>query len=319
MRVFSLPCKWPEPNPIEMNAIPSKSGYARSQNKVILLLCLISFSRIYGGVTSPPAILHVDNTHSSIQFTVPFVGITEVSGRFERFCGQFQYDEKNISASRMELFIDASSVNTSLKIRDKDLVNKYLESAMYPVIHFKSNAIRLLNPKQLEVSGELRLHGKMKTIQLVCTIIGDYINNDDGREIGMKIAPVQINRSDYGVMENSTTVGDTITVTSTIRLRDVSPYRKDFDPKYPAVSGQKTTSFLPGEYINDSGSAIKLITYDNRYFLAYSGDEWMWFSELVGISATAFKTTSFSDLVEVQPRQVVFTNQGKSEIFRKKD
>ena len=89
----------------------------------LIIACL--FAMVSTVLSATPTTLHIDNTHSSIQFTVPFLAISEVTGRFERFCGNFVFDEANIVSSRMDLFIDASSINTGLKIRDRDLIVQF--------------------------------------------------------------------------------------------------------------------------------------------------------------------------------------------------
>src|SRR5690348_16407334 len=81
----------------------------------VIVICLSVLQSIIA--SAAPITLHIDNTHSSIQFTVPFFAVSEVAGRFERFCGNLVLDETNMTSSRMELFIDASSINTGLKIR----------------------------------------------------------------------------------------------------------------------------------------------------------------------------------------------------------
>ena len=136
--------------------------------------------------SAAPITLHIDNTHSSIQFDIPFMAISEVTGRFERFCGTFVFDEVNMAGSRMELFIDASSINTGLKIRDRDLVEKYLEIKTYPIIYFKSKSVRLTKPKQFEVVGDLRLHGVSKELRITLNTIGDIINGDNAQRTGFQ-------------------------------------------------------------------------------------------------------------------------------------
>ena len=213
----------------------------------LLYAIVVSWFVIVAKITSAaPLTLHIDNTHSSIQFDIPFMTISEVTGRFERFCGTFVFDEVNMADSRMELFIDASSINTGLKIRDRDLVEKYLEVKKYPIIYFKSRSVRLIKPKQFEVVGDLRLHGVSKDLRLTLNTIGDIINGDNARELGFKLHPLMLNRTDYGIMEGSMgsgSVGDTLTVSAIIRVRDVTPYRKDLDSRYPEKNAAITIPF----------------------------------------------------------------------------
>jgi polyisoprenoid-binding protein YceI len=260
-----------------------------------------------------PVTLHIDNTHSSIQFTVPFMAISEVSGRFERFCGNFVLDETNIASSHLELFIDASSINTGLKIRDRDLTEKYLGTTTYPIIYFKSKSILLTQPKHFEVTGDLRLHGVSKELQITLTVIGDIINGDKARELGFRLDPLRINRTTYGIMESamgSGSVGDTVTIFSVIRVRDVAPYRKDLDTQYPETKALATFPFK-GKFMGSNGEHITLIEDNGNYFFAFSDNDWSWFAQTKLVGTNLYKLLSFGSLVEVKRGMIIYTKLGE--------
>lgn len=279
-----------------------------------LLLFVVCTARI--SAIAIPQVLFIDNTHSSIQFSVPFVGVTEVTGNFERFCGTFSLDDNNVQGSSLELFVDAGSINTGLKIRDRDMRVDNLKTATYPIIYFKSETIRLIRPRVYDVSGQLTLHGKSKTVRLILATLGDVINADGGRELGLKLQSVVINRLDFGVMEGSTTVGDSVTISASIRLRDILPYRKDFDVRHPDAPKQ-TNILHPGKYRTSAGKTIVLISYLGKDFIAFDDNEWEWFAELKSIGPNSYKTRSFPDMIEVRDNQLIFITQDKSEVFYK--
>jgi polyisoprenoid-binding protein YceI len=284
--------------------------------RYLTVICLLVMATIITSAT--PITLHIDNTHSSIQFTVPFMAISEVTGRFERFCGTFTVDDADIAASRVELFIDASSINTGLKIRDRDLVEKYLEIKTYPIIYFKSKSVRLIKPKQFEVIGDLRLHGVSKELHIILNTIGDIINGEKARELGFKVQPIAINRTDYGIMEGAMgngSVGDTVTISAIIRVRDVTPYRKDFDTRFPDKDTAPTIPFK-GRFQSKSGAHINLINDAGQYFLAFSDDEWSWFAQAKVVGLNLFKLISFGTLVDLKPNAITFTPSGEQpEVF----
>ena len=270
-------------------------------------ICLLSIAAKVCSAT--PVVLHIDNTHSSIQFSVPFFGVSEVTGRFERFCGQFYLDETTMEASTIELFIDASSINTGLKIRDRDLVEKYLVSKDYPLIHYKSKSVRLIRRNQFDVIGDLRLHGVTKEMRITLVTIGDIINSDNARELGLKLEPLRINRTDHGIMEGafgSSSVGDTVTVSAVIRVRDVTPYRKDVDAQYPEKNSHLSIPFA-GSFVSDSRSRIDLIADGGNYFLSFSDEDWSWFAQARMVGPRLFKLLSFGDLVELTADALIYT------------
>ncbi len=279
------------------------------QNVIIISLCLVMSAR----VKAAPVALHIDNTHSSIQFSVPFLAISEVTGRFERFCGNFVVDETNMASSRLELFIDASSINTGLKIRDRDLVEKYLQTKTYPIIYFKSKTVRKANAKQFEVTGDLKLHGVSKELRIILTVVGDIINDEKAREMGFKLQSFALNRRDYGILEGamgSSSVGDTVTISSVIRVRDVTPYRKGIDAQYPEKNAALTFPFSRS-FHGKAGEHVVLIEDAGNYFLAFSDDEWSWFAQAKVVGLNLYKLMSFSRLVEVKADAITFTPFGE--------
>jgi polyisoprenoid-binding protein YceI len=277
----------------------------------LIIICLLLVVSTMG--SAAPITLHIDNTHSSIQFTVPFLSISEVTGRFERFCGNLVFDETNIPSSRLELFVDASSINTGLKIRDRDLVEKYLQTKTYPIIYFKSKSVRLIKPKYYEVIGDLNLHGVSKELRIILSVVGDVINGDKARELGFKLQTFKLNRTEYGILEGamgSGSVGDTVTVSSVIRVRDVTPYRKDLDIRYPEKNSPVTIAFSGG-FQGVAGEHIKLVEDKGNYFLAFSDNDWSWFAQAKLVGPNLYKLLSFGSLVEVKSGMILFTKSGE--------
>ena len=288
-----------------------------TRTTVVLLLIFLCLK---GSLNAAPILLHVDNTHSSIQFSVPFVGVTEVNGSFERFCGTFYYDDSNVSKSHVELFIDASSINTGLRIRDKDLRNDYLEVGKFPLIYFKSTSISSSSDKNFHVTGDLNLHGRSRSISFKMSLLGDIVNADGGRELGLKVEPVILHRLDFGVMEGTVgggTVGDSITVKSTLRVRDLAPYRKEFDARYPDAVRQKRI-MQTGKYTSSTGKILLIMNYGERNLMAFI-DEWMWLSELKNSGPNTYKSTSFNNSIEIKNPQIIFVSEDGPETFVKTD
>ena len=288
-----------------------------TRTTVVLLLIFLCLK---GSLNAAPILLHVDNTHSSIQFSVPFVGVTEVNGSFERFCGTFYYDDSNVSKSHVELFIDASSINTGLRIRDKDLRNDYLEVGKFPLIYFKSTSISSSGDKNFHVTGDLNLHGRSRSISFKMSLLGDIVNADGGRELGLKVEPVILHRLDFGVMEGTVgggTVGDSITVKSTLRVRDLAPYRKEFDARYPDAVRQKRI-MQTGKYTSSTGKILLIMNYGERNLMAFI-DEWMWLSELKNSGPNTYKSTSFNNSIEIKNPQIIFVSEDGPETFVKTD
>ena len=64
---------------------------------------------------------NIDPAHSTAQFTVRHLGISNVSGNFTKVTGTVVLDDKDITQSQVSASIDVSSVDTRVEARDKDL------------------------------------------------------------------------------------------------------------------------------------------------------------------------------------------------------
>src|SRR5919202_859375 len=64
---------------------------------------------------------HIDRSHSEIQFSVKHMMISTVRGRFKTFSGTIEADEQNPTAARVEVQIDAASIDTGNEQRDAHL------------------------------------------------------------------------------------------------------------------------------------------------------------------------------------------------------
>lgn len=260
-----------------------------------------------GMAYSAPIAFRIDNTHSSIQFTVPFFGVADVAGRFDRFCGQFNYDEADLSATSIELYIDAASINTSLNIRDRDLRKSFFETEKFPVISFRSTAIVKSAAKQLKVTGILSIHGVTREIEITLVIMKE-ITSDGAREMGIKLLPVYFDRKAFKIMDGSMgagTIGDTVAVTAFIRLRDRTRFRAEFDQQYPDKQVKNPLPFA-GSYKGNSGIRIALITDGDKYFISFNDDSWQWMDQAKSVGPNKFKLVSFNHLMEVKPGVVMY-------------
>jgi len=63
----------------------------------------------------------IDPAHSEINFTVRHMMISNVRGRFEKFDGLVEGDEKNIANSTVDVQIEVGSINTKEAQRDAHL------------------------------------------------------------------------------------------------------------------------------------------------------------------------------------------------------
>src|ERR1017187_3862947 len=64
---------------------------------------------------------NIDPAHSTAQFTVRHLGISNVTGSFTKLTGSVVLNEKDITLSQVSASIDVNSIDTRVEARDKDL------------------------------------------------------------------------------------------------------------------------------------------------------------------------------------------------------
>jgi len=146
----------------------------------------------------------IDPAHSSAQFVVRHMMITNVRGGFSSVTGTIVYDSENPAASTIEAVIDATTINTLDAQRDAHLQSAdFLDVATFPTITFKSTKVAGSGKGELQVTGDLTIHGVTKPV--VLKVDGPTAEGKDpfgNTRIGAS-ASTKIKRSDFGLTWNA--------------------------------------------------------------------------------------------------------------------
>jgi polyisoprenoid-binding protein YceI len=133
----------------------------------------------------------VDGDETSVAFTVKtFWGLTTVRGRFDRFGGSY---EVGPDGTKIELTIDADSLDTGNRTRDKHLRSTHFFGvAEHPEVRFTSTRIRHARDETLHVEGDLEAAGKVVPLEFDATVqqVDDVLEVEatttvDQRQLGM--------------------------------------------------------------------------------------------------------------------------------------
>ena len=164
--------------------------------------------------------LNIDPKHSSAEFAVRHLGISTVRGDFQKVSGKVSYDAADVSKSSIEATIDATTVNTRIESRDKDLRSaNFFDVVKYPVITFKSKRIEAAGSGKLKVTGDLTMHGVTK--EVVMDVDGPTPPVKDPSSGVSRMgaaATARINRRDFGVNGATATVADEVQITLDVEL-----------------------------------------------------------------------------------------------------
>lgn len=144
----------------------------------------------------------IDPNHSTAQFTVRHLGISNVTGSFTKVTGTVVLNEKDIAHSQVQASIDVNSVDTRVEARDKDLRSpNFFDTEKYPTIEFKSKRI-VKNGDKLQLIGDLTIHGTTREVTLDVDGLTPEISDPWGNARRGFSATTAINRRDFNLTYN---------------------------------------------------------------------------------------------------------------------
>jgi polyisoprenoid-binding protein YceI len=177
----------------------------------------------------------VNKDHSEIFFSIPYLTVSQVTGRFSKFKGGMEVDEKSGLITHLELNISTDSINTENKLRDGHLkAADFLNEKKFPEILFVSTSIE----KNSIVHGNLTLHGKSSS-QVVNIEISPVQKDSWGYENRFVKFSLSFLRDAFDLKwnktlsENKYLVGETIKVWGNFQvqpLNSLTPGSKHFIP-----------------------------------------------------------------------------------------
>jgi len=144
----------------------------------------------------------IDPAHTSVEFTVRHMMISNVKGTFQKTTGTITTNGSDPASATIDATIDASSVDTRVDRRDNHLKSPdFLDVAKYPTITFKSTKVEADGPGKFKVTGDLTLHGVTKPVVLEVESSGAPVKAMGGLHAGAS-ATTKIKRSDFGLTWN---------------------------------------------------------------------------------------------------------------------
>jgi polyisoprenoid-binding protein YceI len=161
-------------------------------------------------IVALPVLAHADSwqidpMHTSVEFTVRHMMISNVKGVFEKTSGTVTTSGNDPTSAKIDATIDASSLNTRVDRRDADLKSpNFLDVEKYPTITFKSTKVEAAGEGKWKVTGDLTLHGVTKSVVLDVESSGAPIKDPFGNTRAGASATTKINRKDFGLTYNKT-------------------------------------------------------------------------------------------------------------------
>jgi polyisoprenoid-binding protein YceI len=166
----------------------------------------------------------LDKAHSSINFSVRHMMISTARGRFEEFEGTFEINEADPGQSKIEVQIQAASINTKEAQRDGHLKSPdFFDVEKYPIITFKSKRVAKVGGQNVRLVGDLTIKDITKEVALDVEYAGQAKSPWGTINAGFT-AQTKINRKDWGLTWNvaletgGMLVGEEVTISIELEL-----------------------------------------------------------------------------------------------------
>lgn len=184
-------------------------------------LALVLLPGLLSGAT-----YQIDASHSTAAFTVRHMMVTNVSGAFGKLAGTVEFDPANPSASKIDVTIEAASVDTRNPKRDEHLRSAdFFDVANHPTITFRSTKVERTGQDRYRVTGNLTIRGVTKEVTLEVETTPEIQAQGTAR-FGAS-ATTRINRKDFGVNWDRRLDTGGVVVSDEVRINiDVALIRK---------------------------------------------------------------------------------------------
>ena len=147
---------------------------------------------------------NLDPVHSTAEFKVKHMMISNVKGQFTGQQGVLAVDSADLVNSRVEVTIDAASISTRDLQRDAHLKSPdFLDVEKFPTLTFQSTRVTRVAEGELAVAGNLTIHGVTRNV--VFHVEGPTAPARDpwgNTRLGLS-ATTKINRKDFGLTWNA--------------------------------------------------------------------------------------------------------------------
>jgi polyisoprenoid-binding protein YceI len=146
----------------------------------------------------------IDPVHSSVEFSLDYMGFSTYRTGFRVLEGSFEFDaawptESSVNASIPVASVDVANDRLMSRLMDADL----LGGRDHPTITFRSTGVEALDPAHWKVTGDLTIHGVAQSVVLDTRHLGQARHPFSGTIAAAFRAETAIDRDDFGVTWNA--------------------------------------------------------------------------------------------------------------------
>lgn len=181
--------------------------------KILKCLAITGLLGAAVSVQAAPITYQLDPHHTMVLFSWNHFGFSNPTADLGLEKGTIVFDQQHPSRSSVEVTLPLSKLDTHVVALDKHLKEAdFFNTEKYPVVSFKSTAVKALGGDKFKVTGNLTVHGVTKPMVLDATL------NKVGKDPMSKVPSIgfdatgTLKRSDFGVGAYVPKVSDKITI-----------------------------------------------------------------------------------------------------------
>lgn len=160
----------------------------------------------------------IDNTHSSIEFKIKHMMITNIKGNFTDYKGEITMNEGDFESATVSFTAEVASINTKNADRDKHLMSAdFFDAEQFPKVTFTSTKVSKKSGHDYTITGELSMHGVSKIVHLETEYGGEMKDPWGHTKLAINVVG-KINRKDWGLNWNSALETGGVLVSEEVKL-----------------------------------------------------------------------------------------------------
>lgn len=166
----------------------------------------------------------IDKSHALISFSVNHLGFSTTRGVFENYDATIDFDPDNIAATKVEIVIDAASVNTFFGKRDDHIRNQdFFDVKKHPTMTFTSTKVTKTGDETATVDGNMTILGVTKPVSFSAKLVkmGPHPFDPSKQIAGMEITG-EIDRTQFGMKKFAPAIGAVIPFTFDLEMSPAS-------------------------------------------------------------------------------------------------
>lgn len=191
---------------------------------------LLFFAMLLPELAVAQASYRIDPIHSRVVFRVMHAGLSPSLGTVSKPSGRIEWDETDISRSRVDVQIPVTSLDMGDSEWNRKTLKTFLDAEKHPTATFRSTAVRVISESLIEVDGELRIAGGSAPITFITVINANKRHPLTFRKtLGMQ-ASADISRKAFGIDAWPSLVGDNVHLDIAIEATLEQPSEKETTP-----------------------------------------------------------------------------------------